>query len=125
MPLPIIPGPNNELITGSAASLYSFSDPALNVLTLYAGNITASKPTTNTTTTVYAVDAWDGPVNISLPPSDGNAQFFFKKIDGSANPVRIYPHATNTIDGTSSQILSSQWNSVRLISYTTASWLKF
>ncbi len=125
MSLPIIPGPNNELITGSLAPTYSFNDPSLSVNALSAGSVTVTKPSTNTATAIYICDAWDGAVNITLPASDGNSQFLFKKIDASANPVRIYASGSNTIDGTSPQTLSSQWNSIRVISYDTASWFKF
>jgi hypothetical protein len=124
MPLPIIPGPNNELTTGSASSIFSFNDPALNVI-LVDTSSTISKPTTNTATAIYAVDAWNGIVNITLPPSDGNAQFFIKKIDSSANAVRVYPSGSNTIEGASSQNLTTQWASVRLVSYNNTTWFKF
>jgi hypothetical protein len=124
MALPIIPGPNNELITGSAAPLYSFTDPSLNISTIDTST-QVSRPTGNTATAIYAVDAWNGIVNVTLPPSDGNSQFLFKKIDGSANVVRVYASGSNTIDGTSFQTLSSQWSSIRVVSYDTASWFKF
>lgn len=124
MALPIIPGPNNELITGSAAPLYSFTDPSLNISTIDTST-QVSRPTGNTATAIYAVDAWNGVVNVTLPPSDGNSQFLFKKIDGSANVVRVYASGSNTIDGTSFQTLSSQWSSIRVVSYDTASWFKF
>lgn len=124
MALPIIPGPNNELITGSAPPLYSFTDPSLYVSTITA-SISISKPTGNTATAIYTVDAWDGVVNVTLPPSDGNSQFLFKKIDGSANAVRIYGNGSDTVDGAAFQSLSSQWTSIRVISYNTGSWLKF
>lgn len=124
MALPIIPGPNNELITGSAAPLYSFTDPSLNISTIDTST-QVSRPTGNTATAIYAVDAWNGIVNVTLPPSDGNSQFLFKKIDGSANAVRIYASGSNTIDGASFQSLSTQWASIRVISYDTASWFRF
>lgn len=124
MALPIIPGPNNELITGSVAPLYSITDPSL-YISLITASVSVSKPTGNTVTAIYAVDAWDGVVNVTLPPSDGNSQFFFKKIDGSLNAVRVYGSGSNTIDGASFQSLSSQWASIRVVSYNTASWLKF
>lgn len=124
MALPIIPGPNNELITGSVAPLYSFTDPSLYV-SLITASVAVSKPTTNTVTAIYAVDAWDGVVNITLPPSDGNSQFFFKKIDGSANAVRIYGNGSDTVDGAAFQSVGSQWSSMRVISYNTSSWFRF
>lgn len=120
-----VPGPNNQMITSSYAPIaYYATDPGLNI-TLVSTSATLSKPSGNTATAIYAVDAWNGIVVLTLPPSDGNSQYLFKKIDGSANPVRIVPSGSNTIDGAALQSLGSQWTSMRVISYDSGSWYKF
>lgn len=121
----IVPGPNNQMVTSSYAPIaYYATDPSLNII-LVDASTTISKPSGNTATAIYAVDAWNGMVVITLPPSDGNSQYLFKKIDGSANPVRIVPSGSNTIDGAALQSIGSQWGSMRVISYDTGSWYKF
>jgi hypothetical protein len=127
MALPIIPGANNELITGSLPAAYptSGTSTSLSVIFLTDGTYTLSEPTSTDNTAIYAINSWNDVTDITLPPSNGNMQFLFKKIDASSNPVTIYGYGSNKIDGSATYELGAQWDSVRIVSYTTASWLKF
>jgi hypothetical protein len=73
---------------------------------------------------VIAVDAWESIVHINLPPSDGNTAYYIKKIDGSANEVKVCAFNA-TIEGMPTRSLASQSHWMRIISHTSGSWLYF
>lgn len=65
---------------------------------------------------ILVVDAAAGVFTVNLPivTSSANFQISVKKIDSSANAVVIDGNTTDTIDGSTTKSLSSQWESVTL-----------
>jgi hypothetical protein len=71
------------------------------------------------------VDASSASVDVYLPPS-AYAEFrvlFIKKIDDSVNLVDVVPDGVEEIDGSSPVSLSSQWDSLLIVS-SGSSWYK-
>jgi hypothetical protein len=60
------------------------------------------------------VDATSGNITITLPLASSNSgrQYRIKKIDSSSNTVTIARTSSDTIDGATSQVISSQWVSL-------------
>ena len=81
-------------------------------------NYTASVSTDN----VILVDATAGNVNITLPLASAmysslkTVVFTIKKIDSSIHVVNILPSGSDTIDGTSSKVLNTQFQSLDIFS---------
>ena len=67
---------------------------------------------------VILCDATSGVVTITLPTSVGNAgkTFSIKKIDASGNNVVIDGNGSQTIDGSTTQTISSQYGERRIVS---------
>jgi hypothetical protein len=66
----------------------------------------------------YLADASAAPVTLYLPEVSGEqaeAEYVVKKIDSSGNNVTIYPSGLADIDGASSKVISTQWDSLRFI----------
>lgn len=82
--------------------------------------------TTNTTLTAshYTVlaDATSGNITITLPAVSGTTRriYVVKKIDSSANTVTIDGNASETIDGATTQVIGTQWQSYTIQSNGTA-----
>lgn len=81
----------------------------------------------STTTTPYSeledddiilVDATTGAAIVNLLASANRTgrQIIIKKIDVTANTVTIDPNAAETIDGAATNVLSSQYDSITLVS---------
>jgi len=74
----------------------------------------------NTLLTGYSrtieVDASGGARTITLPPAAGVNKIVYtiKKIDASANNVTIDPDAAELIDGVATQLLTTQWQALRI-----------
>ena len=82
-------------------------------------------PVTKTTTyapsesgEVLLADATDAGFTITLPDatSDSGLRITIKKIDVTANAVTIATVSSQTIDGASTQSISTQWQSLDIIS---------
>jgi hypothetical protein len=73
--------------------------------------------TTLTTQTYVAVDATSSVVTITLPAAASNTNkiYTIKKID-STNSVVIDPNGSETIDGSSTITLTTQWDMIKIIS---------
>ena len=67
---------------------------------------------------VILVDASSAAVTITLPSPTKGHVLIIKKIDSSANTVtvQVADTTTQTIDGATSQTLSTQWESVTVVS---------
>lgn len=67
---------------------------------------------------VILVDATLGPVTVTLPDAVSleGVQKIIKKIDSSANHVTISCYGSETIDGVSTQTLTSQYQKLNIIS---------
>lgn len=74
---------------------------------------------------VVLVDASGGAVTITLPAADLHSGRIYdvKKIDSSANAVTVDGNGSETIDDATTQTLSSQYASLRIISDGTEWWI--
>lgn len=69
------------------------------------------------------VNATDGPITITLPPSTGAGQFFHvKKVDVTANLVTIAADGTDLIDASSSLVLFGLWADASLLDGAPGYW---
>src|SRR6185312_12971588 len=77
-----------------------------------------------TTDQVILADATAGNITVTLPAAstEGNRELFVKKVDSSANTVRVAAAGTDTIDGAASVTLSSQYAWIDIISDGTGRW---
>jgi hypothetical protein len=85
-----------------------------------ATTLSASSPRTQ------LADATAGAFSINLPTAasaSGLPPFNIKKIDASANAVTIDPNGAETIDGATTLVLNTQWQSAQLQSNGTAWYL--
>ncbi|MCA9130694.1 MAG: hypothetical protein KDB22_26585 [Planctomycetales bacterium] len=71
------------------------------------------------------VDATSAAVTITLPTaaSSSGLDFLIKKIDSSANAVTIDGDGSETIDGATTKVLSSQYDSAGVVSDGTQFWV--
>ena len=68
-------------------------------------------------------DATGGNCVQNLPSATGSGKIFYiKKVDSSANTVTVTPDGTDTIDGASDYVLSTQYESVTVQDCTTGVW---
>lgn len=87
---------------------------------------TASRTSTSTLTSTSGwnnvCDATSGAITLTLPAASSfvGQMFWFKKIDASANAVTISRAGSDTIDGATTYVLSTQYKYVELISNGTA-----
>lgn len=74
---------------------------------------------------VYSCDATSAAFAATLPPAATvpGRVYVFKKIDASANAVTVTGNAAETIDGSNTLALSSQWAKTMIVSNGT-SWEK-
>lgn len=94
------------------------------VCSVTAINATGAVPQT---ASVVTSDATSGAVTLTLPSAAtvGNGKTYrFKKIDASGNSVTVNTSSSQTIDGASSKSLTTQWQSLTVISDGT-NWLVF
>lgn len=77
----------------------------------------ASTTFTVTTETVVAADATGAPFTVALPPvaSSNGRRVTVKKIDSSSNAVTIDADSADTIDGSLTQVINTQWDSLTMI----------
>ena len=76
-----------------------------------------SSVTTDNETDIYLVDATSGCITITLAPTACALarRIDIKKIDSSANTVTIDGNLAETIDGSLTQVLSTQYDSYTII----------
>ena len=98
-------------------------------------NYVLSQVKIKTTTAAYTieadifyirVDATSGAITVTLPVATncGGRQVAIKKIDSSVNSVTIARASTDTIEGSASMALASQWDKQTLISNGVDAWEK-
>lgn len=68
------------------------------------------------------VDASSGAVTITLPSASTKKRFHIKKIDSSVNAVTITRFGSDTIEGSTSKSLATQYKSYTIYSDGTATW---
>jgi len=71
------------------------------------------------------VDATGGPIDLTLPRADGwgGKRYCIKKIDSSANAVTISTTSSQTIDGSATQTLTSENETLDIVA-DNENWLK-
>lgn len=74
---------------------------------------------------VVLCDAALGAITVTLPPAgDLSGQFYdIKKVDSSANAVTIDGDGSETIDGATTRVLASQYESLTVVSDSTEWWI--
>ena len=79
---------------------------------------TASSDTLDTANHVCLCDCSSNDITLNLPAASGNSglQYYIKKIDSSVNSITIDGNASETIDGSTTQEISTQYESLTIIS---------
>jgi hypothetical protein len=97
----------------------TLSTDTISLSSLY-GSYKAKTANYTALTTDYfiACDASGGSFTITLPASSGNTglQYFIKKTDSSGNTVTIDGNASETIDGSTTKVINTQYESISIIS---------
>lgn len=123
----------------SAGAVQSRTITAGSGVTVNNGNGVSGNPTISITKTVttenadYTLTASDdlvlgdaalGAITLTLPTAVGNSgkEFFIKKIDATGNSVTVDGDGSETIDGSATQVITSQWTTLTIIS-DGANWL--
>lgn len=96
---------------------------AINVARLETIIITGATYTAASTQVILA-DATAQAIVITLPDSTTSLDtgYIVKKVDGSAFTVTLTTEGAQTLDGTSTKVLTTQWEYIRIIS-DGANWL--
>jgi hypothetical protein len=105
-------------ITKFANSLYTVKSAS----STYTVDVDSSQIKTNVS--YVRADASGGAFTVTLPVAADNLgrKILIKKIDSSANAVTISGTGSDTIEGSATKSLSSQWSSLYLIAGTSGSW---
>jgi len=84
----------------------------METVTINTVSYTASSPRT------ILSDATAAPITVLLPAAASNVDvvYIIKKIDSTANTVTIDANLSETIDGATTKVLTSQWEVVKMIS---------
>lgn len=89
----------------------------------YAVDTVTGTVTLISTQEVILADATTAAFTITLPASSEGLMYWIKKIDSSANAVTIDGDGSETIDGDTTKILSSQYDAVQLLADGTEWWI--
>lgn len=94
-----------------------FIDPSNNPIlpiSTTSSSVTLSAGSRN----IQLIDASAGNIECSLPEAVGHGglSFSIKKIDSSSNTVSVLPSGSETIDGASSQVISTQYVTITVVS---------
>lgn len=118
----------NRVLAGPASG--AAANPTFRALVAVdiPGVAVAAKTTTYTITSsdgLVTGDATSAAFTMTLPAASSNSGkvFRLKKIDSSVNAVTIARAGSDTIDGATSFLLSTQWEEVELVSDGTSVWL--
>jgi hypothetical protein len=81
--------------------------------------------TATTSDEIILVDASSSNVTITLPAVSGNSgvHFHIKKTDSSTNTVTVDGSGSETIDGATTQVISSQYDSMHIVCDGTEWWI--
>lgn len=74
---------------------------------------------------VIPVDASGGNITVTLPAAGSGigTVYYIKKIDSSSNTVTIDANASETIDGVTTKVISSQYVSTTIVQTATQWWI--
>jgi hypothetical protein len=88
-------------------------------------NAFASSDTLTTSHTVALCDATLGAITMTLPAaaSSTGRRYFIKKVDVSANAVTVDGNGAETIDGSATAVLASQYDSIEIVCDGTQWWI--
>jgi len=103
---------HSSLVVGTSG------DISLNGSVSFAVKSVTANYTATASDRVILCDATSNSMTVSLPSASGitGRVYTIKKVDSSANTVTIDPNGTETIDGSSTYSLSSQWDFVTIVS---------
>lgn len=94
-----------------------------------SASFSITAPTVGSTATgsskiLYLCDATAGNIVVTLPTaaSCSGMNVGFKKTDATTNTVTVNRASTDTIDGATSQVMSSQWDRLEIASDGTSAW---
>jgi len=113
---------NYGLIKPNVTNSYDIGTSSLRYNTIFVNNISTawvSKTGAYTITTADSTISADGTsaaFNVTLPTAVGNTgrEFVIKKIDSSINVITVNTTSSQTIDGSTTYALNSQWKYVRV-----------
>lgn len=115
-------------IIPSADSIRSIGTNGTRVLGIYTDQIitrgvktdvetfTAASDTLDADNNVALCDCTSNAITINLPAAATGQQYHIKKIDATANTVTIDPNGTETIDGSLTKVISTQYDSITVVS---------
>jgi hypothetical protein len=127
----VLPGTNNTVVLASSGTTIDRSGAVyINSLPIKdtASAIRVKSVTANYTTdwydTILLVNATGGNITITLPDSGLVAStkdemgkiYHIKKVDASANTVTIDGYSTQTIDGAATNVITTQYDSITIVS---------
>ena len=105
---------------GTSGQVLSSTGSGVDWIDLSSHKLAVTTKTTNYTATtsdnVILVNASSGDVTITLPASSSGLNFTVKKIDSSSNTVTVASNGSETIDGSSTQVIISQYDAISLVS---------
>lgn len=98
------------------------SDPSAPAASLAIRTISTTPEAILLTDAVVLVDATGGNIILNLPTAIGNTgvNFYFKKIDITANTVTVTPFGGQTIDGFATEVMDFANQSIQLVSNNVA-----
>lgn len=111
---------NTNLVVGALVTVNSAYSTVQNHIptTKTSGTYTVTRAVE-----LYLSDASGGNITYNLPAALGyGTQYIFKKIDSSANTVTIDGNSSETIDGATTYVISSQYDSVTIVDAATGAW---
>ncbi len=123
----ILNAPGGKLISLQISEIASLNVGSLTAKLLVGlqynvQSITAST-TLNGTSSIVLVNASAGAVTVTLPASSNTGMYItIVKTDASANAVTVAPAGTDTIEGSTSKVISAQYGKVSLVSGGAGVW---
>jgi len=124
-------GTNSTYAIQTGTGQCEFGDDVTILGTMQAKGI--KRQVTTTTNSTYAVattdhivlaDATSGAITVNLPAaSTTGRELVVKKVDSSANAVTIDGNGAETIDGATTQVISVQYDAVKIVSDGTEWWI--
>lgn len=89
----------------------------------YVANVTSSSYTLKSEDGYVRANAASNAITIALPKAVGNGRLVtVKKIDSSGNTVTLDADGTETIDGATTKVLSSQYDSIQILDAASGKW---
>jgi hypothetical protein len=118
--LPLAAPTTGQRVIASSASALTFD--SLKLVTVAITN--AASPYTMLAATEYLTcDATSGAITVNLPAATGTGKvYYITKIDSSVNAVTLDGNASETINGSLTTTLNTQYESVRIVDAASGLW---